>query len=89
MVVKSIEILAVDKNYDMRLRLRTDEGAYTFWGYIDERGKIYNQEGRVVARIKPTYAQALREVARVRLQTTFASSKKEVEDVLCSQDEGL
>jgi len=86
MVVKSIEILAVDKNFDLRLRMRTDEGVYIFWGHIDENGKVYNQEGRVVARIKPTYAQALREVARVRLQTTYAISKKEVEDVLCAED---
>ncbi len=86
MIVKSIEILEVDKNFDMRLRMRTDEGVYTLWGYIEESGKIYNQEGRVIARIKPSYAKALREVARVRLQTTYSSSKKEVEDVLCSQD---
>lgn len=86
MTVKSIEILEVDKNFDMRLRMRTNEGVYIFWGYIDEKGKVYNQEGRVVARIKPSYAQTLREVARARLQGAFAISKKEVEDVLCAED---
>ncbi len=86
MVVKSIEILAVDKNFDMRLKMRTSKGVYIFWGYIDRNGKVYNQDGRIVARIKPAYAQALREVARARLQTTYAISKKEVEDVLCAED---
>ncbi len=86
MTVKSIEILEVDKNFDMRLRMRTDEGVYIFWGYIDEKGKIYNQEGRIVARIKPSYAQALRDVARVRLQKTFGSSREELKDVLCGED---
>ncbi|MEM4596590.1 MAG: hypothetical protein QXG54_04735 [Desulfurococcaceae archaeon] len=86
MTVKSIEILAVDKNFDMRLRMRTDEGVYIFWGYIDEKGKVYNQEGRIVARIKPSYAQALRNVARVRLQKTFGSSREELKDVLCGED---
>ncbi|MEM4557943.1 MAG: hypothetical protein QW251_04025 [Desulfurococcaceae archaeon] len=86
MTVKSIEILEVDKNFDMRLRMRTDEGVYIFWGYIDEKGKVYNQEGRIVARIKPSYAQALRDVARVRLQKTFGSSREELKDVLCGED---
>lgn len=86
MRVKFVEILAVDKNFDMRLRMRTDEGVYIFWGYIDEKGKVYNQEGRVVARIKPSYAQALRDVARVRLQKTFSSSREELKDVLCAED---
>lgn len=86
MVVRRVEILEVDKNFEMRMRLLTDEGEYVLWGYVGRDGKIYNQEGKVVARIKPSYAKSLREVARVKIQGAFAISKKEVEDVLCAED---
>ncbi|MEM4959344.1 MAG: hypothetical protein QXX12_05655 [Nanopusillaceae archaeon] len=60
------------------MRLLTDEGEYVLWGYVGRDGKIYNQEGKVVARIKPDYALALRDAVRVRLQKTFGSSREEL-----------
>ncbi|MFN3263280.1 MAG: hypothetical protein ACK42C_00080 [Aquificaceae bacterium] len=89
MVVRKIEVLEVDKNFEMRLRLYTKEGIFSMWGYIDSKGKVYNTEGKMVTRISPEYAKALRDIARKRLQRTYAESKAElaeVGDVLCGEN---
>lgn len=81
MKVYDLQVKAFDKDGSMLLQVRTDRGNVSFWGKITSSGKILDEEGRVLFRIKPELAQRLREKAKGKLQYTYAVVKQELEEM--------
>lgn len=81
MKVKRVEILKVDKDGSILMFLVTSDGNFRFWGRISSKGKIYDLNGVLVAKIDSFYAQVLRSRAFKLLRYAYALTKEELKDV--------
>ncbi|MEM1912082.1 MAG: hypothetical protein QW067_03005 [Thermofilaceae archaeon] len=86
MKVKKVEILKVDKDGSILMFLVTSVGNFRLWGRISSKGKIYDLDGVLVAKIDSSYAQILRNKALKLVQYTYAIAKEELERVYKETD---
>ncbi|MEM4440922.1 MAG: hypothetical protein QXS14_05580 [Desulfurococcaceae archaeon] len=86
MKVKKVEILKVDKDGSILMFLVTSVGNFRLWGRISSKGKIYDLNGVLVAKIDSSYAQILRNKALKLVQYAYAVAKEELEHVYKETD---
>ncbi len=79
MRVYDLQVKSFDKDGMVFMRVRTDRGGFSLWGRIKDDGRVVDERGAVLFRIKPEQAKRIRERVKGKLQYTFSVSRQELE----------